>query len=351
MDQQQGLSCPVIVPDQIDWKRDYSLLNLDTLVALRPAELAAIDPLVMNLVVAKDIPLLADLDIRHYQETVNGWATDFTQRCLPRWEPYFHKAPQDFANDIRFFRLGMACQYLDMEVGIQYNKDQREVQSVLYTNPSDLFVNGVIDTHEGTCGNMAALHVAFGWRLGWPVSLACVNSHYILRFDDGNTVYNIEATQFGNGGFQSDPDEYLIEIKNLSPIAIQCGSDLRALRPHEVLGSFVGLRARHIQDVGMHNGDETKILESERDWLLARQLFPSNRVIYRNQMAVSSMRGDLLFDPHEIGHPNSYAQCLDEIRFNRFNRWHTDDSKPEHCTHKASTQSIDDLFTILEVKQ
>jgi hypothetical protein len=32
---------------------------------------------------------------------------------------------------------------------------------------------------------MAALHLALGWRLGWPVSLAVVGWHVILRFDNG----------------------------------------------------------------------------------------------------------------------------------------------------------------------
>jgi len=77
-----------------------------------------------------------------------------------------------------------------------------------------------MDTRQGTCGNMATLHVALGWRLGWPVSLACVRSHYICRYDDGGVTYNIEATQAGYGGFKSDPDEYLIEHHALPPKAI-----------------------------------------------------------------------------------------------------------------------------------
>jgi len=198
---------------------------------------------------------------------------------------------------------------------------------------------------------MAALQVAFGWRLGWPVSLACVNSHFILRFDDGNAIYNIEATQSGYGGFKSDPDEFLIETKKLPLIALQSGSDLRALRPHELLGSFVGLRARHIQDVGKDEGNEAKMLESEPDWLLARQLFSSNRVLYKNQLVISSMRGDSLFEPYEAGHPNTYVQCLEEIRFRRFQQWQNDHGGTEHATSNPSHQAIDALFTTLEVKQ
>lgn len=350
MMQERGLHCAVIVPDDIDWDRDYSRLTVPHLLAMSPKELACIDPLAINLIVAKGIPALADLQISAYQETINRWVMDFTQRCLPRWEPYFHEAPQDFENDIRYFRLGMVCQYLELEVGIEYNSDQRDVQGVHYTNPSDLFLNGVIDTRQGTCGNMAALQLAIGWRLGLPVSLACVNSHYILRFDDGETIYNIEATQSGYGGFKSDPDQFLIETKNLPAIALSCGSELRALRPHEVFGSFIGLRARHLQDVGKSQGDEEKILASEPDWLLARQLFPTNRVLYKSQMVISSMRGDSLFEPREAGHPTTYAICLEDIQRLRFRHRQMHNCESKDNPVETSPQAIDQFFSRLEVE-
>lgn len=317
MNPRRGPSCPVRVCSGIDRKPDYSKFAAADLAAMSDKQLAAVDPLAMNLVVAKGVPSLANLDVRRYQSIVDGWVADFASRCLPRWEPFFHEAAQDWRNDIRFFHLGMVCQYLEQEVGIQYNRHQREVQGILYTNPSDVFLNGVIDTREGTCGNMAALHVAIGWRMDWPVSLACVASHYILRFDDGKTVYNIEATQSGYGGFKSDPDEYLIETKRLPAIAIACGSDLRSVRPREMLGIFVGLRARHLQDIGKQQNREDLMLASEADWLLARQLFPTNRAIYMHQMVVSTMRGDELFADHEVGHPNTFGLLLEEIASRR----------------------------------
>lgn len=341
----RGLHSPVIVPGEIDWRRDYSSTTLADLLGMSDDELATVDPLAVNLIVAKGIPSLADLDIARYQEMVNHWTLDFTERCLPRWEPYFHESPQDFDDDIRFFRLGMLHQYLELEAGIEYNLDQRDGLGILYTNPSDLFLNGVLDTHQGTCGNMAALNHAMGWRLGWPVSLACVKSHYILRFDDGETVFNIEATQVGYGGFKSDPDDFLIKTKQLPPVAIECGSDLRALRPREVLGTFIGLRARHLRDVGMYERCEAKTIASEPDWLLARQLFPTNRVLYRDQLAVTSMRGDHLFEPDETGHPNTYATCLAELSFHRDMMRGTD----THIVQQMTPDAIDELFFKMEI--
>lgn len=160
-----------------------------------------------------------------------------------------------------------------------------------------------MDTRRGTCGNMAALHVAVGWRLGWPVSLACVNSHYICRYDDGTVTHNIEATRSGAGGFRSDPDDYLIRAYSLPPLAIACGSDLRALKPREMLGAFLGLRGRHMRDTGRH-------AEAERDYLLARWLFPNSRRLFVDAMAVTVPQGEKLFEPNETGSPQSLAEVL-----------------------------------------
>jgi hypothetical protein len=272
------------------------------LLACSDAELARVDPLVMNLLVAKSIPSLVNLDINGYQRQADQWAEDVRRR-LPGAERVFRRTPQDWKDDVNFFRLGVLCGYLEHEVGIAYIEDQQYATAVYYTDPSDLFLNGVMDTRRGTCGNMAALHVALGWRLGWPVSLACVRSHYICRYDDGEVRHNIEATQAGFGGFKSDPDEYLIERYELPTQAISSGSDLRAVAPRELLGIFVGFRGRHMRDTGRAD-------EAEFDCLLARHLFPSNRKLYIDAMAIAIQRNERLFEPGELGSPQSLADSL-----------------------------------------
>ena len=270
------------------------------LLACSDDELARVDPVVMNLLVAKSIPILADLDIPRYQRQADEWATAVQQR-LPGAERKFHQTPWDWKNDVNFFRLGVLCGFLEHEAGIAYNDDQRSGSGIWYTNPSDLFLNGVMDTRRGTCANMAALHVVIGRRLGWPVSLACVKSHFICRYDDGKVTHNIEATQAGYGGFKSDPDEFLIKQYGLPPVAIQCGSDLRALSPRELLGVFIGCRARHVRDIG-------RLDEAELDYLLARRLFPKNRSLYINSLGVIIPCGAQMFEPAELGGPESVAQ-------------------------------------------
>lgn len=270
------------------------------LLGLSDDEFLRVDPVVLNLLVAKSIPSLADLDISRYQRLADEWAAAVRVR-LPAAERVFRQTPWEWGNDVNFFRLGVLCEFLECEAELAYNEEQREAVSVRYTDPSDLFLNGVMDTRRGTCGNMAALHVTIGRRLGWPVSLACVKSHFVCRYDDGRVTYNIEATQAGYGGFKSDSDDYLMERYGLPQVAIRSGSDLTALSLRQVFGVFVGFRGRHMRDTGRHE-------EAELDYLLARRLFPNSRLLYRDQVALILPRGAALFEPGEVGSPESLAE-------------------------------------------
>ena len=270
------------------------------LLAYADADLARVDPLVMNLLVAKSIPCLSELDIPFYERMADQWVEDIQQR-LPAAERVFQLTPQIWKNDVNFFRLGVLCGYLEHDIGVAYNEDQQYLNDIFYTNASDLFLNGVMSTRRGTCANMATLHVAIGWRLGWPVSLASVKSHYICRYDDGNVTHNIEAIQLGYGGFKSDPDAYLIEKYELPPKAISSGSDLRVVNPRELLGILLGFRGRHMRDTGYSE-------EAEHDYLLARHLFPLNRKLYINTASVAIEQSKRLFEPGELGPPESLAE-------------------------------------------
>jgi len=285
------------------------------LLANSDTDFAQADPLVMNLRVAKSIPSLAHLDISHYANLRDSWA-EAIRRRLPRAEHHFWNSPESWKNDINFFRLGILCGFVENEAGIEYNEDQRSVTSIRYTDPSDLFLNGVMDTRRGTCANMATLHVAIGWRLGWPVSLACVKSHYVCRYDDGKVAYNIEATQSGYGGFKCDPDDFLMRQHCLPMLAIQSGSDLRALTAREMLGVFVGFRARHLRDSG-------RLDEAELDYLMARFLFPRSRRLYIDALAVMAQRGTSLFEPGEVGSPDSLPLLANECGSSMPGRWQT----------------------------
>ena len=213
-------------------------------------EMSKVDPVVMNLVVAKGIPALADLDIGRYVRLADEWAVDLRAQMLSK-EKEFYRTPQDWGNDIDLFHLGLVAWYCDVVLGVAYREDHRDRilaerklppemrKGFHYTDPTDLFINGVMDTRRGCCGNMALLHVVLGRRVGLPVYLACAWAHSICRFDDGQKTINIETTNTGKGGFSLPADEEVLAEHNLPPISKKCGSDLRALTPHEMLAMFL----------------------------------------------------------------------------------------------------------------
>jgi hypothetical protein len=282
--------------------------TVDQLVALPNEELCKVDPLVVNLVIAKGIPSLSNLDIGHYVDLADHWA-DCIKNMLPEAEAHFRRTPHQWKTDINYVRLAAMCQFVVDGLGIRYQEDQVNPgpEGILYTNPGDLFLNGIMDTMRGTCGNMAALYVVLGWRMGWPVSLACVRSHFICRYEDGTNVYNLEATMTASGTpICSPPDEYFITKHQLPQIALDCGSDLTSTTPRQMLGLFLKLRARHLENIN-------RLVEAEPDYLLARYLFPTNRALYIDQNQVGVQNSMHLFEKEEKGHPIELAGWLQQV--------------------------------------
>lgn len=278
--------------------------TLRRLLPMPNEELGRVDPVVMNLVVAKGLPALAGLDIGRYVRLADEWAADLL-RGMALQEAEFRRTPGAWKNDLDFFRLGLVCRYVDLVLGMAYREDQRNLTQVYYTDPHDLFLSGIMDTRRGTCASMATLHVVLGRRIGLPVSLACAGSHLICRFDNGTKTINIEATDAGRGGFASPTDEELCAKHGLPQKAVRCGSDLRAVTPREMLGLFVGLRGRHLVDT-------KREAEAEPDCLLARYLFPQNRQLCYEQTGNMIVSGARLFEPDERGHPIALGRWLRE---------------------------------------
>ncbi len=271
--------------------------NVWDILCLSNAELNDLDLVAANLAVAREIPSLSGLDISHYTRTVNDWTKRFEGQ-LPHSERAFRSSPERWKKDVRFFRVGQLAGFLGHVLGISYIESQRNLKSVSYTDPSDLFLNGVIDTFRGSCASLAAIHVAIARRLGWPVSLACVGGHFISRYDDGDVVHNIEMSSVAAGVYASDPDAVYLERFSLPCKAVECGSDLRCLTMREMIASFVFLRGRHLADVGLRK-------EADADYWLSRALFPNYRRGYIAAVESALNRGFSLFETGEVGHPDS----------------------------------------------
>lgn len=279
--------------------------NYLELLGLSDTELVKVDPVEMNLLVAKSIPSLEGLDIGHYQRMADRMAEDVRERFL-QVQNRFQRRAAYWKNDINFFRLGVLYEYLDRKAGIKYKKEHEGLTAVRYADPSDLFLNGIMDTRYGTCGSMATLYVVIARRLGWPVSLSCAREHHFARYDDGKVQYCMETSWMGHGVISEGTDEHYIKSHNLSPRVVSSGSDLRALTPRETLGIFVGLRARHMQDSG-------NLKEAAKDYLLARYLFPANHYLYLKGTGATLLRAAEMYDPGDEGHPLMWADSMEYL--------------------------------------
>ena len=79
------------------------------------------------------------------------------------------------------------------------------------TDPYDLFLHSVMDRRQGYCLSLSVLYLAIGERLGLPLYGVVVPGHFFVRYDDGKTRFNIEATHHGSVA----PDNYYIEQFNV----------------------------------------------------------------------------------------------------------------------------------------
>ena len=284
-------------------RRDNPLANrtVAELVALSDAQLESVDLLEMNIAVAREMPGLSELRYDHYRAVLDRW-TDQFRLWLSSIEHAFHEDPTRYKNDLNFFRLGMLAQFLDEQIGIAYADDEKAAEinareegalpAVHYADPGRLLLHGLIDTKRGTSGTMASLHASIGRRLGWPVALACADSHFVSRYDDGKTVYNIETTDTGDGGFFEGSDKEYMDKEGVSPKAVACGSDLRKLTAREMLGIFIAARARYYADAGRHD-------LAARDYALAYTQVPHNRRIHAALARTLLETANRLFSPEE----------------------------------------------------
>ena len=316
--------------------RNDSCRTVWQLLALPDDELEQVDIVELNLAVAREIPGKENLDITKYQRIVNQWTGEIKSR-IPANQQAFYRTPNEWQNDIRFFRLTQVAGYLNEVADIDYIEDQKKVTEIRYTDPADLFLDGLIDEREGTCGNMPALHVAICRRLGWPVSLASVAAHSVCRYDDGEVVYNIETTDTDHGGMvAAATDEQLLTRFNLPPRATTQGSDLKRMTARQMLGFFISLRARHFADT-----DRTDL--ADRDYALARSLIPDHRRTYMASMDAALKTGHRLFELREVGHPLGLSQHLNRV----FARESSDNGN----NSIASFSGIDDIERMNQVNR
>ncbi len=248
------------------------------LAALSDTQLARLDPLIANLIVARGIPGLEHLDITAYAKTVDDWAAriDAANKVS---EPFCKDEPTYKVSREFWMAGGMAVMLAGPRFGISYTSENLDA-----AHPEQQFIHGVIDTRRGTCATMPVLYMAIAHRLGWPIHAVVSRDHMWARWDDGipphkgGQRFNLEATNAessgAEGSFASLTDEQYAKWLETPQAFIDRGSDMTSLSPRQLLGVFLQSRAGYWRA----RGDR---VHQESDLALAVKCFPQNIDIRR----------------------------------------------------------------------
>ena len=102
------------------------------------------------------------------------------------------------------------------------------------------FLNGILDTRQGTCYAIPLLYIAVAQRLGYPLYPVLAPDHIFVRYvDPAFTEQNVETTSGG----KYFPDQYYIEAFAVSQRGLKSGSYLRTLTYRQFLGQMLVVSA------------------------------------------------------------------------------------------------------------
>ncbi len=102
------------------------------------------------------------------------------------------------------------------------------------------FLNGILDTRQGTCYAIPLLYIAVAQRLGYPLYPVLAPDHIFVRYvDPAFTEQNVETTSGG----KYFPDQYYIEAFAVSKKGLKSGSYLRTLTYRQFLGQMLVVSA------------------------------------------------------------------------------------------------------------
>lgn len=100
-------------------------------------------------------------------------------------------------------------------------------------DPKDLFLHYVLDRKRGYCLSLSIVYLSIGERLGLPLYGVVVPGHFFVKYDDGQTRFNIETTSQGN----SAPDEHYLKKFDV-PANYDDGIYMKNLTKKQTLSCF-----------------------------------------------------------------------------------------------------------------
>ena len=111
-------------------------------------------------------------------------------------------------------------------------------------DPNDLFLHSVMDRKQGYCLSLSFLYLSLAERIGLPLYGVVVPGHFFVRYDDGLTKFNIEATSGA-----APPDKHYIN-KFKVPQGDNESIYMKNLNKIQTLGCFFNNLGNSYSDVG-----------------------------------------------------------------------------------------------------
>jgi len=160
---------------------------------------------------------------RRYLETLDDMAFEICERLRRR------RLTADFR------AIPVINEYLFGELGFKSISEA--------SNPHDLFLHTVLDKKRGYCLSLSILYLSLGERLGLPLYGVVVPGHFFVRYDDGQTRFNLETTSKGGVA----PDEHYI---NKFKVPQGNGIYMKNLNKIQTLGCFFNNLGNSYNEVG-----------------------------------------------------------------------------------------------------
>ncbi|MHB2154393.1 transglutaminase family protein [Calditrichota bacterium GD2] len=203
-----------------------------------------------TLVLAKEF--YPDMDVNYYLDIIDIIAIGVFALSQGSEDPLVRIATMNTF----FYRKGEWNKYQPLE----YDLDDLEARKL-----KNRFLNGYLDTKQGSCITMPMLHIVVGQRLKWPIYAVGSPKHFFCRYlEQGFPESNIEATS--GGGYIPD-SSYIIDT-GIPENALRNGVYLRNLRNKEYIGRLISINA----SVYFEKGNIDKAIEYLK---LSKQLDPT----------------------------------------------------------------------------
>jgi len=160
---------------------------------------------------------------RRYLETLDDMALEIRERLRRRRLKADYRA------------IPVINEYLFAELGFKSISEA--------SNPHDLFLHTVVDKKAGYCLSLSILYLSLGERLGLDLYGVVVPGHFFVRYDDGQTRFNIKTTSKGGVA----PDEHYI-----NKFKVPRGNSIymKNLNKIQTLGCFFNNLGNSYNDVG-----------------------------------------------------------------------------------------------------